>query len=83
MDSIDLTAFIGLVVGATQVVKDEFKKRGMPIGDWSRVVAFVLGGLGTYVMAFHPQLWDSVIPVLIMFLGTGGFSIAKEMKRNV
>ena len=82
MDTIDLTAFLGLVVGATQIIKNEFAKRGMPLGDYARLIAFVLGGLGTYLMAYHKDVWDSVIPVLVMFGGTGGFSVLKELKKS-
>ena len=83
MEALDITAFLSLVIGATQVIKDELGSRGMHLGIWARAVAFVLGGTGIYLMAYQPQLWTSLVPIFLIFGGTGGFSVVKEIKRAV
>lgn len=82
METLDLTSFLGLIVGATQIIKKECEKYGLPLGDWARVVSFVLGGLGVYVMTYHAPLWDSLVPLFLMFGGTGGVSLVKELIKN-
>jgi len=78
----DMAAFLSLTAGVTQMVKVEFKKRGVKLGNWTSLISFALGGTGIYMMLNQPIIWSQIAPVLLLFAAPGGVSLVKEVARK-
>ena len=83
MDNLDLVAFLSLITAVTQVVKVQLRQRGINLGEYTVILSFVLGGLGVYMMKHQIELWNSLVPIFLMFAGPGGVSLVKEVARKV
>ena len=74
-NSLSILAF---VVGFTQLIKDTKIVKG----QWLKLVAIGLGGLGSYLFQYHPNLWIGMSEVILAASATGIVSFAGELKKK-
>ena len=84
-----LTAYAAIIAGWTQLISDSVERfalsRGvtLKLGDWKQVIALLLGGLGTYLSLYQPELFQQ-IAILISGGGATGlvsFVIKKFVRK--
>lgn len=71
-------SIIAFTVGFTQLIKDT----GVVKGQWLKIVAICLGGLGSYLFQYHPNLWIGMSEVILAASATGLVSFAGDLKKK-
>lgn len=62
------------VFGLTQMIKET----GYVKGEWLKLVAIVLGAIGTFISMYYPEMWQQLSAILIAVGVTGGVSFTNE-----